>query len=308
MSRDNKFDWTNSISLRQLLSWLRRSTMVLLGRRHRFRKTRMSRDQYSMGLLQRARRYLRKSFGFSASLNTAAFLPDTSASARILRRHLLNPWCWCKWSIAFAVDWIFSRPFSAAISACPAITLGIALIAAVAFSATDQSHFRESRYRALFNDAVNQQDFELASVVLKVLIDCNADSLDLKYRQALLEQMRGNSLVAVERMEDLATSKNYGLAAMWTIAQEFNLQELKSWTVDDHARFRKLMEIGLSNLTGENLLSAKVLMFSYLAEIGAYSDAERYLAEVVPARPELALAAASLCRSQQDTGVLPSMR
>ncbi len=77
---------------------------------------------------------------------------------------------------------------------------------------------------------------------------------------------------------------------------------------NDHARFRKLMEIGLSNLTGENLLSTKVLMFSYLAEIGAYSDAERYLAEVVPARPDLALAAASLCRSQQDSAGLLSMR
>lgn len=203
--------------------------------------------------------------------------------------------------MSFVVDWILSRPYSTAIAACPAITLGIALIAVVAFSTTDQSQFRESRYRALFDDSVKQQDFELASVVLKALIDCNADSLDLKYRQALLDQMRGNSVAAVERMKDLAISKNHGLAAMWTIAQEFNLQELKKWTVNDHARFRKLMEIGLSNLTGENLLSTKVLMFSYLAEIGAYSDAERYLAEVVPARPELALAAASLCRSQQDT-------
>ncbi len=215
-------------------------------------------------------------------------------------RHLLNPWRWCKWSISFAVDWIFSRPYSAAITACPAFSLGIALIAVIAFSTTDQSHFRESRYRALFDDSVKQQDFGLASVVLKALSDCNADSVDLRYRQALLDHMRGNSLLAVERMENLATSKNHGLAAMWTIAQVFNLQELKTWTANDHVRFRKLMEIGLSNLNGENLLSTKVLMFSYLAEIGAYSDAERYLAEVVPARPELALAAASLCRSQQN--------
>ena len=42
-------------------------------------------------------------------------------------------------------------------------------------------------------------------------------------------------------------------------------------------------------------------MFSYLAEVGAYSDAGRYLADVIPSRPELGLAAATLCRSQYDS-------
>lgn len=304
MSHENKVDRTNRFSLRKLRRWFGKSIDHLLQVRFRFWKAEKPQDNYSAGLLQSARRYLIKSLGLKRSFDVAAFRPGSSADAGIPARRLLNPWYWCKWSVSFTVDWILSRPYSAIIAACPAIALGIALLVAVAFSATDRSQLRESRYRALFDDSVKQQDFEVAAVVLKSLIDCNPDNLDLQYRQALLDQMRGNSPAAAKRMDELATSKDHGLAAMWIIAQEFNLQELKKWSANDHSRFRELMEIGLSNLTGENLLSTKVLMFSYLAEIGAYSDAERYLAEVIPARPELALAAASLCRSQHDaTGV-----
>ncbi|MCC6508693.1 MAG: hypothetical protein IT423_06280 [Pirellulaceae bacterium] len=185
-------------------------------------------------------------------------------------------------------------------AALPSVTLGAALVTVIVLSTRDNSSSRESRYRSILQESVASRDFEVATVVLKSLIDSSPLNLDLQYQQALIEHMRGDTDLAVKQMSDLATVHNHGLAAMWLVSQQFNLQELKKWTEPNHARFRLLMEIGLKNLDGENLLSAKVLMFSYLAEVGAYSDARRYLTEVVPSRPELALAAATLCRSQHD--------
>ena len=235
-----------------------------------------------------------------APSHSAAYKPIADANEKLTSLQLLNPVRWMKWSASFAFNWLLSRPYANILSTIPAITLGIGLATVILFSTTDQSQIRASRYRSIFDDSVKKRDYEVASVVLRSLIDSSPQNFELKYQQALMEELRGNTDLALKQMDALATSQNHGLAAMWMISKESSLQEIKKWTEPKHARFRQLIEIGLKNLDGENLLSAKVLMFSYLAEIGAYSDAGRYISEVVPARPELALAAATLCRSQHD--------
>lgn len=198
------------------------------------------------------------------------------------------------------MNWLLSRPYASLLVAIPAILLGPMILAVTILGTSDQTQHRISRYRALFDESVKSRDFEVATVVLRSLMDSSPSNLELRYQRALLEQLRRNTALAIEQMSNLASSSQHGLAAMWMISQECHLQELKKWTEPEHARFREWIEIGLSNLDGENLLSAKVLMFSYLAEVGAFSDAARLLGEVVPARPELGLAAATLCRSQHD--------
>jgi tetratricopeptide (TPR) repeat protein len=258
----------------------------------------------SNGFARLVRRIFRKPLEFAQPSKTVAYKPIANVNSRLTTSQLLNPILWMKWSASFALNWLLSRPFANILAAIPAITLGIGLGTVILFSTTNQSQNRASRYRSLFDDSVKNCNYEVASVVLRSLIDSSPQNLELKYQQALIEELRGNMDLALRQMDVLATSQNHGLAAMWMISKESNLQELKKWTEPKHARFRQLIEIGLKNLDGENLLSAKVLMFSYLAEIGAYSDAGRYLSEVVPARPELALAAATLCRAQHDaTGV-----
>ena len=270
--------------------------------RRRFRSDRpLQSPSSSTGLVRRVKRFLRNSIKFVTPVESDAFVPTAIDSEKLGWKHFLNPILWFKWSTAFALNWLLSRPYSSFIAATPAAAVGALLLAVIILCSSDHSQTRASQYRSVFDDSIRSQDFEVASVVLKVLIDGSPENLELQYQQALLENLRGNTELAVEQMEALATLKNHGLAAMWLISRESNLQELKSWSKADHTRFRQLIEIGLSNLDGENLLSAKVLMFSYLAEIGAYSDAGRFLAEVVPARPELALAAATLCRSQLDS-------
>ena len=235
-----------------------------------------------------------------APSHSAAYKPIADANEKLTSLQLLNPVRWMKWSASFAFNWLLSRPYANILSTIPAITLGIGLATVILFSTTDQSKVRATRYRSIFDESVKNRDYAVATVVLKSLIDSSPRNLELQYQQALIEDLRGNTDLAAKQMDVLATSQNHGLAAMWLISKESNLQELKKWTEPKHARFRQLIEIGLKSLDGENLLSAKVLMFSYLAEIGAYSDAGRYISEVVPARPELALAAATLCRSQHD--------
>ena len=214
---------------------------------------------------------------------------------------LLNPLQWTKWSVAFALNWLLSRPYAKIIAAVPAIIAGVGLVAVILVSTTEHTQARASRYRTNFDDFIHNRDYCSASLVLRSLIDNSPQNRELQYQQALLKELLGNMELATKQMNELATSTNHGLAAMWLISKESNLQELKQWSASKHQRFRQLIEIGLKNLDGENLLSAKVLMFSYLAEIGDYSDAGRYLNDVVPMRPELALAASALCRSQHDT-------
>ena len=285
--------------------WKRMSESVGTVRRRMRRRFRadapMNVSSSRVGSIRWVKRLARKSLEFAQPAGTAAYIPVDNINEKLTSRQLLNPFHWMKWSASFAVNWLLSRPYSSVLAAVPAILLGSGLATVILFSTSDHSQVRATRYRSIFDNAVNTRDFELASLVIKSLIDSNPQNLELQYQQALIEQLRGNTDFALKQMDDLATMKNHGLAAMWMISQEFNLQELKKWSDPQHARFRKLIEIGLKNLDGENLLSAKVLMFSYLAEVGAYSDAGRYLAEVVPSRPELALAAATLCRSQVDS-------
>jgi predicted Zn-dependent protease len=251
--------------------------------------------------LRRIRRFVRKSIAFSQPSDAVAFrtIADVGESPSAIR--YLNPYHWLKWSALFAINWLLSRPFANIPAAIPAIGFGSALVAVVLLSGSEYSQSRVNGYRSAFDESVKKHDYQVASVILRSLIESNPQNVELQYQQALLEELRGNVDQATKQMDELATMQNHGLAAMWTISKESNLQELKHWSGSKHARFRQLVEIGLKNLDGENLLSAKVLMFSYLAEIGAYSDAGRYLSEVVPARPELSLAAAALCRSQHDT-------
>ena len=248
-----------------------------------------------------AKRFVRKSLEFSQPTESATYILSGDVNEKPTRLQLMNPFLWIKWSASFAFNWLLSRPYSNVPAAIPAITLGVGLATVILFSTTDHSQGRASRYRFTFDEFVKVRDYKVASLVLRSLIDRSPQNLELQYQQALIEELSGNTDLAIKQMDELATSQNHGLAAMWMISKESDLQKLKTWSESKHTRFRQLIGIGLKNLDGENLLSAKVLMFSYLAEIGAYSDAGRYIGEVVPKRPELALVAATLCRSQHDS-------
>lgn len=254
-----------------------------------------------IGSVRRVKRIFRKSLAFSRSSDAINYKIIGDVNQNPTRLQLMNPLLWIKWLASFALNWLLSRPYGNALTAIPAITLGVGLITVILLSTSDHSQVRASRYRSTFEESVRNHDYKSASLVLRSLMDGSPQNLELQYQNALIEDRCGNTDLAIKYMEQLAMSQDHGMAAMWMISKETNLQEIKSWSELKHARFRRLIEIGLKDLDGENLLSAKVLMFSYLAEIGAYSDAGRYISEVVPTRPELALAAATLCKSQHDS-------
>lgn len=215
----------------------------------------------------------------------------------------INPLYWFHSCKQFLVRWLFSRAYTSLGPGVPAMMAfsGLSMLSLVSLTGNTQK--REAVYAAVLRHALEKKDFDSAAIAIATLVDAHPDNLNHRYQAAMLEHLRGNSQNSRSQMMQLAESESHGMAAMWLVSKEFDLQKLKSWTEKDHSKFRRLMDIALSDIEDDNLLSAKVLMFSYLVEVGAYGEAKRFISEVVPARQELALPAAMLCRSlHDDTG------
>jgi predicted Zn-dependent protease len=266
----------------------------------RFRKDRRDFNRTWPTPLRWVKRIFRRATQPEASVERSAFLPPKNEHHGLGWKDLVHPLNWGRWSGGFFLNWLVSRPYMSLFAAAPAIACGAGIATVFLFSTNRDTSKRASNYRIVFDEAVRSNDLATASIAIGSLIDSSPENPDLQYYQAVVEHLQGKTEAAEEHMQALVRERKHGRAAMWLLSKTCDLQSLTQWSKDEHSRFRELIEIGLSNLDEENLLSAKVLMFSYLAEIGALGEASRYLSEVVPARPELSLAAATLCRSQHD--------
>lgn len=228
---------------------------------------------------------------------------ETVAPVARRRRKLLdycNPISWMRWWIAFCVDWMLSRPYASLQPALPSVAIGLSVAVMGYFCCTQSTAQRETLYRSLFSEAINEQNFEAASIAIETLVDLHPESVELQYQRAIIEHRRGNLEAADKQIEPLVRVNRHGKAALWMISQKCDLGKLNSWSSADHESFREWMDIALSDIDGENLLAARVLMSSYLVGIGAQGEAIRFLKDIVPDKPELALMAASLSKSQHD--------
>ncbi len=213
-------------------------------------------------------------------------------------REYANPIRWCQWSFSFFISWMLSRQFTKLTGAVPALLAGLAICGLVLTASNPST--RLSSYREMFDEFLNSKDYPAALVTIGALVDHSPDSQELRFHQAAVLGISGQMDEAASAMEKLVEQHQHPHAALWLISQQCNLAEIKTWTSDDHQRFRNYINSALMGTEGEHLLSTKILMSSYLAAIGANAEAIRYYEEIVPQKPELALSAAGLCKSNFD--------
>jgi tetratricopeptide (TPR) repeat protein len=240
-------------------------------------------------------------FRFQSRAATVVGAESKGASRKLRWVHFLNPLHWVTWPAGFALSYLLSRPY---LNLGPAL-LAIAVIISVLGLLAQQQYQggRASRvqlYQRLLSDAAQTKDWPRALVSCKTLIDLQPNDLRFQFERAQIEKELGNTQVADELMFRLATQKKYGLAALWLTEQKFNLAEIKSWKEDQHQLFRGLMSAAIDGSTGPVLDGAKYKLASYLMMMNANAEALRFLSEIIPRNPQLALTGCELARSVND--------
>jgi tetratricopeptide (TPR) repeat protein len=210
--------------------------------------------------------------------------------------------------MGFALSFLISRPYLNLGPALLAIAVMISVIGLLA-----QQQYRGGRasrvqlYQRLLSNAAQSKDFPRALIACKTLIDLQPNDLRFQFERAQIEKELGNVQAADELMFRLATQKKYGLAALWLAEQKFSLTEVKTWKEEQHKLFRGLMSAAIEGSSGNVLDGAKFKLASYLSAINANSDALRYLSDIIPRNPQLALTACDLAKATNDQIRLQTM-
>lgn len=252
-------------------------------------------------LRRRFRKLNQRLFKFeSATWKPSSRSSQAQGNGPLPWRTLANPLNWFGWTGSFVLSWLLSRRYSMLAGAVPSL-VGILFLAGVAaYAIVSDRGTRLSEYRALFDAAVELEDYSSALVTIGALVDQTPGNAELLYQQAVILDRSGRNAEALEHMQSIITAHNHPLAALWMISKECDLQLIEDWTPSEHDNFRRWMDVALSGVQGDNRTAAKILMSTYLVRIGANAEAIRFFEDIVLTRPELALTAASLCKSQFD--------
>lgn len=252
--------------------------------------------------LQKWIRYsTRRFFRFQTGAATVVGSESKASSRKLRWVHFVNPLHWITWPAGFALSYLLSRPY---LNLGPALLAIAVMISVLGLLAQQQYQggrsARVQLYQRLLSNAAQTKDWPRALVASKTLIDLQPNDLRFQFERAQIEKELGNSQVADELMFRLATQKKYGLAALWLTEQKFNLKELKSWKKEEHQLFRGLMSAAIDGSTGTVLDGAKYKLASYLMMMNANVEALRYLSEIIPRNPQLALMGCELARNVND--------
>jgi tetratricopeptide (TPR) repeat protein len=251
--------------------------------------------------LQRAsRQFTRRFFAFQAGTPKAVGKGDGG-----IRKprwiDYLNPIHWIIWPLGFVTGYFLSRPY---ISLGPALFAIAVMIGSIAlYAQLRYQGGRSSRiqlYQRLLADAAQSQDYKKALIASKTLIDLQPNDLRFQFERAQIEKKLGNDQLADDLMFRLASQKKYGVASLWLAEQRFDMSKMPTWTQEQHQLFRSLMAAAIDGSNGEILNGAKFKLSGYLSSIGANSEALRYLADIIPDNPQLAITACELARATND--------
>lgn len=251
--------------------------------------------------LQRtARQFARRFFVFQSG--AAKAVGKGEGNSRKLRWvDFINPINWVVWPFGFLVNYFLSRPYLSLGPALFAIAIMIGSI--VLYAQQRYQGGRSSRlqlYQRLLGETVQARDFKRALIASKTLIDLQPNDLRFQFERAQIEKELGNDQLADDLMLRLASQKRYGLASLWLAEKKFDMAKVKTWTNEEHQLFRALMASSIDGSTGQALSGAKFKLSSYLSSMGANAEALRYLAEIVPDNPQLAIAACELAKAVND--------
>lgn len=266
----------------------------------RARKAAPKLGKIGRSLQRTARLFTRQFFAFQSG--TAKAVGKGEGNGRRLRWvDFINPINWVVWPFGFIANYFLSRPYLSLGPALFAIAIMIGSI--VLYAQQRYQGGRSSRiqlYQRLLSEAAQTKDFKRALIASKTLIDLQPNDLRFQYERAQIEKELGNDQLADDLMFRLASQKRYGLASLWLAEKKFDMAKIKTWTKEEHQLFRALMAASIDGSTGQTLNGAKFKLSSYLSSIGANAEALRYLAEIVPENPQLALTACELARLVND--------
>lgn len=205
-----------------------------------------------------------------------------------------NPIYWMVWVVGFSYRWLISRPY---------LSLGPALLAVLAIvglgglmvrQSLESRDWRGQFYQRALVDAVRNNQDSKAEVCLTNLISRYPEKADWRFQQALLFEKKGDHLAAYREMMALADRREFGAAALWLIATQFDMQKVSTWTPEMHARYRKLAEIALKDRRGSFELDTRRKLAEYFMRIGATQDALIHLTALAESSPAAILNAAKL--------------
>lgn len=215
--------------------------------------------------------------------------------------HFLNPLNWLTWPLGFLASFFLSRPY---LSLGPAL-LAIGIIVGIIGLYAQQRYQggRASRvqlYQRMLGTSLQNKDYERALVCSKTLIDLQPNDLRFQFERAKIEKELGRKQLANDLMFRLATQRQYGMAALWLADEQFDLKKLPEWKAEDHQLYRGLLTAAIDSSDGPSQSGAKFKLANYLSSIGANAEALKYLADLVPDNPQLALTAAELAKAVND--------
>ncbi|MFO0941581.1 MAG: tetratricopeptide repeat protein [Pirellulales bacterium] len=238
-------------------------------------------------------------FGFhKQSWETETGLSNSSKMPSLAK--MLNPFQWIYWLGLFIWEWLRSRPYSCVLPALPSVALGLVLVT-IAYQARFQTGVsRQSQYRRMYDQAIDDERLNDAGIILSALIELNPGNEGLRYQKAILEEKKGDRKKAVELMERLVTSAKSPRAALWLISNEIDLKNAGSWDIPTHQKFRYLTGVALEASDSDSRIKSEKLLGSYLLAINAKKEAVKYLGSLAGRDPTFALPTAIVCNELGD--------
>jgi predicted Zn-dependent protease len=234
--------------------------------------------------------------------------PARNDSKRLKWTHLLNPLHWLTWPLGFLASFFLSRPYLSLGPALLAVGVIVGLIGLYA-----QQRYQGGRasrvqlYQRMLSTSLQNKDYERALICCKTLIDLQPNDLRFQFERAKIEKDLDRKQLANDLMFRLATQRKYGLAALWLADEQFDIKKLNDWKPEEHQLFRALLTSAIDSSDSASQSNAKLKLSSYLSSIGANTEALRYLSDLVPENPQLALTAAELARLANDPIKLQTM-
>lgn len=205
-----------------------------------------------------------------------------------------NPFYWIVWTVNFCYRWLVSRPYLSLGPALLAMVVIVGLGGLMIRQSLESVDWRGKFYQQALVDAVQQNQDDTIAVCLTNLISRYPEKADWRFQQALLFEKKGDKAAAYREMVALADRRDYGAAALWLIATQFDMQKLNSWTPEMHARYRKLAEISLKDRRGNFESDTRRQLAEYFMRIGATQDALIHLTALGESSPSALLNAAKL--------------
>ena len=216
-----------------------------------------------------------------------------------------NPLAWMGWCGQFFAAWLSALPWRDTPKALPAIILMVTLSVAGAVAWTDRSNWRSELLDRQFRTALDEEDHEIAELVIKRQLAARPDDPRFLYDLAMIMSAQGMEEEAAELMWELVRVKKHEHAARWLLAELFIGKQWQSLSAKQRDDFGSLLK--LLNRESPDDLQVQQLYADYLIATERLALAVPLLERLAPVQPMRGLQAAAISRSLGNDGAANRM-